>query len=761
MKKKTMFQTKRILSALLSVVLAGGILGTNPVSVTAEPQATAETTEVSENSTDSTQDGTQYITQDYTQELVESLGMELGDDDTLSVDVYDMDEEEKDNIMLYQGISLEEAAALRQRHLEKNADAEFETSLIPEEISYLKESAWDSVPMEKGTQASGQVFFNLILNDVLSSSYGVEYVYEGEVYYFNRLSHYVNAIKAANAAGLPVHVELLMRIDADLNMFKLYDPNALANVGNRPKTTRYIAPNVTGADSKYCRAMYAYLAQLFSQENCHIDNWIVGNEVNMPNAWYFTGNADPEYNADLYSHEYLAVYNAVRKYTSKSRVSFCFDHSWQHNDEGRGIAVKDYLPRLVDRINQKQANVDWTISYHLYPAYLPEPAIWTSTPFEGIYGSDLNPRDESAKFVDGNNLFILTDYVKNNYGTSHKIMCTEQGFTKAMGDDVQAAGLALSYYAAKYDPMVDAFIINVNDESDLLCFALSPKAQSVWDNIDNNAFVESQVLPTIGISSFAELVPNYGKEVLKPDRTKIKAFVRRIYQLGLEREPEEEGLLYWTDVLAERKMSGAQVAGYFFFSKEMTDKNLSNEEFLERLYQVMMDRSSDAEGAAYWCDALDNGYGRKGVFNGFCNSKEFKGICSTYGIECGTYPVTGSSRSRGLSAFVCRLYTKALGRPYDKEGIDYWCEVIYSKKCTIDEVASTQFFHSKEFLSKNLNDREYLEVVYRTFMGREYDEEGMEYWLKKLSSKSVNRDDVLYYFVNSKEFKGIKSGFGL
>lgn len=750
MKRKTGMLGKRFFATLMSVVLASGIVfSTDHLTVMAEEQPEEEGQFVSANCID------------VTEEIVQSVGLELNDDDTLDVDTYEMDEEEKDNIMFYQGISIEEAEALRKRHLEKSGETEFATPLIPEDVTYLTESAWDNTSLAKGTQAEGKAFFNLILNDVWSSSYGVEFVFEGQVYYFNNLYGYVNSIKAANAAGIPVSVELLMRIDANLDMFKLYDENALANVGNRPKTTRYIAPNISGAESRYYRAELAYLAQLFSQNNCHIDNWIVGNEVNMPNAWYYTGTADPAYNADLYALEYLGVYNAVRQYTKKSRVSFCFDHSWQHNDEGRGIAVKDYLTLLVNRINQIQPNVDWTISYHLYPAYLPEPAIWTSTPFEGIYGGDLNPRDESAKFVDGNNLFILTDFVKNNYGSSHKIMCTEQGFTRAMGDDVQAAGLALSYYAAKYDSMVDAFIINVNDESNLLCFGLSPKAKIIWENIDNNAFVESQVLPTIGIGSFAELVPNYGHEVLKPNRTKIKAFVTRIYQLALERDPEEEGLQYWTDELASGNMTGAEVAGGFFFSPEMKNKNLSNEEFLERLYKVMMDRTPDAGGRAYWLDGMNNGFGREGVFSGFCGSKEFNGICADYGIVCGSYPVTGSSRNMGLSAFVSRLYTKALGRPYDQEGLDYWCEEISQKTYTINEVSTTQFFHSKEFKLKNLNDREYIEVLYRTFMGREYDETGMQYWLKELNSNSMSRDDILNSFVSSKEFTQIKAGFGL
>lgn len=671
---------------------------------------------------------------------------------------------EEESYFSKQGLSPEEAAELEAEYREKYGEDALQTSLIPEDISYLKESAWDSTTMVRGTQASGNYFLNLILNDVWSYNppYGVPFEFEGQIYYFNSMSNYVGSVKAANKAGIPVSVELLLKSsERGYPGLELYDPTAIANYQAKPKNNNYWAPNVVNESSRYYRAELAYLAQMFSQADCHIDNWIVGNEVNMPNSWYFTGSSDPQYNANLYAAEYLAVYNAVHQYTDKSRVSFCFDHSWQHNDEGRGIAVKDYLNRLVAAINAIQPNVDWTISYHMYPAYLPEAAVWTSTPFEGLCGRDLNPRHEGAEFVDGYNLFVMTDYIKQNYGTSHKIMLTEQGFARTMGDEVQAASLALSYYAAKYDPMVDAFIINVANEGGNQDFSLSNLALAVWNHLDDAPeYVESVTLPVIGIGSYAEIIPNYGVETKKADRTKVKAFVSRIYELALGREPEEEGLLYWTDELCSGRMTGAEVAGGFFFSPEMKNKNLTDEEFIEICYKVMMDRTSDEGGMNYWLDCRKNAFGLEGIFNEFCQSKEFNGICNNYGISAGSYNVTGCSRNMGMSAFMSRLYTKALGRAYDQEGLDYWCEEIYKGNYTLMQVSTEQFFHSKEFLSKNLNDEEYVKVLYRTFFDREYDQSGMDYWMAQLKA-GKDRDFILSEFANSQEFAKIKAAYGL
>ena len=84
--------------------------------------------------------------------------------------------------------------------------------------------------------------------------------------------------------------------------------------------------------------------------------------------------------------------------------------------------------------------------------------------------------------------------------------------------------------------MVDAFIINVTDEGGNQNFSLSNLALAVWNHLDDApGYVESVTLPTIGISSYAEIIPNYGVEVKKADRTKVKAFVTRIYELALGR----------------------------------------------------------------------------------------------------------------------------------------------------------------------------------------------------------------------------------
>lgn len=245
-------------------------------------------------------------------------------------------------------------------------------------------------------------------------------------------------------------------------------------------------------------------------------------------------------------------------------------------------------------------------------------------------------------------------------------------------------------------------------------------------------------------------------------RTGVDGFVYRLYAYALNREPDEGGLNDWKNKLTSRERTGTEVAVGFFFSDEMKLRNLNDQDFVELLYMVMMNRNSDPSGKAYWLNMLRNGVSRMGVFNGFAGSAEFAGICNSYGINRGTSTaVEGRDKNYGATLFVARLYTEALGRGYDVDGLNDWCNRIVGKTWSVTDVSTTGFFHSQEFLNKNLNNEEYVKVLYRTFLGREYDAAGLADWTGQLNAGVKNRDDVLKGFSDSQEFANIMREYGL
>lgn len=638
----------------------------------------------------------------------------------------------------------------------------------PESGNYLTRDAFYRASTKKGIQGdfngasykasydSRHTLININVTDFMGDGHhplDKRFDYNGRTYWFR--DDKSPLIQDVNAKGGTISIVILVPLKKNKEI--LVDPTALAN-RNQNRESPYYAPNIRGEGRHYYEAMFAWMAENWCLESCHVDNFILGNEVNMPNEWNFTGTADPQYNAQLYAEEYLMLYNAVRAKTSACRVSVSIDHSWQHNNMGRGIMAKDFLNRFHACVSARQADVDWTVSCHLYPALLYEPDIWADKGH--AIALKLNPKNDGAQFVDGYNLSVMTDYIRDTFGPHHRVMLTEQGFSDVFGQEVQAASLALSYYAAKYDPMVDCFIIHEENEKPGQNFYIAGKlAQTVYEKADSDpGWVEARTLPVIGIPSFGQIVPGYGRNV---NRAGLESYVERLYKLCLNRKSDARGEADWIDRLYRGKAKGAQAAYGFFFSDEFKLRNLGNEEFVELLYNVMMGRSSDAAGKADWVHKLNNGVGREGVFRGFAESMEFEMICNSYGIEKGTVTVSeGRDKNPGLTTFIARLYTKALGRTYETEGLNDWCNRILGGSWSIYDVSTRGFFNSPEFCNRNLGNDEYVKVLYRTFLDREYDGDGYDYWMNRLAG-GAGRDEVLAGFANSPEFAALMKSYGL
>ena len=250
--------------------------------------------------------------------------------------------------------------------------------------------------------------------------------------------------------------------------------------------------------------------------------------------------------------------------------------------------------------------------------------------------------------------------------------------------------------------------------------------------------------------------------VLVSTQDQIQAFVYRMYRVCLLREPDDIGFVYWIDKIRSGERSGAQAAFEFFFSNEMIARNLSDTDYVERAYESILGRSSDAEGKAYWMQRLQAGFSRKALISGFISSNEFGAICARYGIERGSYALTEPrDQNYGITAYVSRLYTKMQGRVYDVGGLNYWCNIILKnpKKDTLVQVAVDGFMHSNEFKAKNLSDTEFVKVMYRTFLDREAEPAGLQYWLNKLAS-GMTRENVAAGFAASDEFGAIMARYG-
>ena len=291
---------------------------------------------------------------------------------------------------------------------------------------------------------------------------------------------------------------------------------------------------------------------------------------------------------------------------------------------------------------------------------------------------------------------------------------------------------------------------------------------------------------------------------------KIKAFVQRCYRIILDREADPSGMQTWYEQLSSGKKEAAEIIDRFVNSPEFSGKNYNSSDSVEILYKAMLGRGSDAAGKANWVGKLDAGQPFAVVINGFCVSKEFTGICASYGIKPGSVtitPLSGVAEEEALSMlaykakapitkksetnptrveiinpsdtidmnigtavqavyineekareFISRCYQCILGRDASQTELANWIGQMTNGTKTPDQIARG-FLFSNEFKGKNVGNEDLVKILYKVYMNRDADPEGLKTWTEKLNG-GTSLNDLLNAFSKTNEFKTIVKKMG-
>ena len=252
---------------------------------------------------------------------------------------------------------------------------------------------------------------------------------------------------------------------------------------------------------------------------------------------------------------------------------------------------------------------------------------------------------------------------------------------------------------------------------------------------------------------------------------KLQAFIKRLYTTCLGRSADAGGLKYWCGRAQSGDLSGIGLAGAFVFSSEFTAKNYCDEHFVNQLYPAMMGRAADGSGLSYWAGRLGSGTKREQLVNEFAFTTEYKQLCTEAGIEPGAKikvpeygvqpygPCSVCGKKTRVVQFVERAYRECMGREADTGGLRYWSKSLCDHTATGKSLVR-YFVLSSEMKGKNLSNQEYIKVVYRVMLGREADSGGLNYWKSQIENgKKI--EDIIDGFVDSTEFKGICSEYGI
>ena len=242
--------------------------------------------------------------------------------------------------------------------------------------------------------------------------------------------------------------------------------------------------------------------------------------------------------------------------------------------------------------------------------------------------------------------------------------------------------------------------------------------------------------------------------------TSIENFVSRLYRNLLGREPEAAGLKAWTDALVNNKTTGAKIVYKFVYSDEFQENPLSNNVFVNALYETILGREADEAGLTAWVNVLENGCTRKKVLAGFLNSEEMRVLCESIGIEAGSYYSDEIvDKNTKVTYFVSRMYRCCLGREADYAGLTSWVSALLDGRATGTKIAYG-FFFSDEMKNMGLSNRDYVANAYVALLDRQPDANGLKAWTDALDI-GTERKKIVNCFVSSQEFGNLCAEYGI
>ena len=237
-------------------------------------------------------------------------------------------------------------------------------------------------------------------------------------------------------------------------------------------------------------------------------------------------------------------------------------------------------------------------------------------------------------------------------------------------------------------------------------------------------------------------------------------FIERLYNVALNRESEAEGKAFWLNKVLNEGFTGAQCArGFLIESPEFGNRGLNDDQFLKTLYKTFFDREPDEGGYAFWMSKIAEGMSREQVIEGFIDATEWCNLCAKYGVKSGATNFKATKPSNNALRFASRLYICCLDRTPDASGLEFWALRLTNLESSGYQCAR-DFFLSTEFKNLGTTDDDFLTRLYRTFMGREPDEGGFAFWKGHLST-DMSREDVIKGFAQSEEFKNICNEYGI
>ena len=373
-------------------------------------------------------------------------------------------------------------------------------------------------------------FSQLLAPPVLqNSNYSYSWKYNGRTYWFvkDSVSYYDRQLQSLKSTSSVNSAVLLLSWRDDLK--------GLIYPQGRYKGHSFYAWNTVDSSARnQLQATLNFLARRYSSTNGkygRIVNWIVGNEVNNYRTYNYAGSKTLNQYAKIYADQFRLAYNTLTSVYSNARVYISLDHLWNTNNVSGTFASKKMLDKFASKL-RAGGNISWNLAYHPYSSPLTEPRFWANT-------NRQITKSLSSPVINMGNIHILTNYIRQKYGSKTRIILSEQGYTSVQNgknvEKLQAAAIAYSYLLSESNNMIDSIIIHrqvdhraeisqglnlglwttsasSSSPEDAKSKKLSWSIYKYMDTSRSNSTTKSLV-SSIGVTSWKQLIPSYSSKL--------------------------------------------------------------------------------------------------------------------------------------------------------------------------------------------------------------------------------------------------------
>ncbi|HEX7635547.1 MAG TPA: DUF4214 domain-containing protein, partial [Noviherbaspirillum sp.] len=214
-----------------------------------------------------------------------------------------------------------------------------------------------------------------------------------------------------------------------------------------------------------------------------------------------------------------------------------------------------------------------------------------------------------------------------------------------------------------------------------------------------------------------------------------------LYAALLNRAPALQGLAYWVGQL-NSGMSLADAAAGILNSVEgqtLYPPSLSNAEFITKLYHVAQNREPDAEGLAFWTKALETSSRGKIAADIVQIVMNYSG---THPDALASQKFFNDKVAAGLTALasvmtkVTQLYVALLDRAPDLQGLDFWVKAAQNSGKSIADIADAMLAdtETQALYPAGLSDAQFITRLYNIAQGRDPEPEGLAFWTNAIHS---------------------------